>query len=149
MKTTITFSQAVDGFLLAARSRHLSQNTIKDYLNTYRKFLDFLAQDPLFAEITSRYFESFLAAQDVSKKTLLNYHVGLSSMWTWGLKESLVVELLLEKFPVLNRRREPFSHIRRLTSGPCFLLSIAPELTSDQAKKNVITDFSMPTEIGP
>ena len=114
MKTTITFSQAVDGFLLAARSRHLSQNTINDYFNTYRKFLAFLAQDPPFAEITSRHIESFLAAQDVSKKTLLNYHVGLSSMWTWGLKESLVVEHIVRKVsrPKPEKRAiQPYSEI--------------------------------------
>ena len=38
----LTFSQAVNGYLLAAQSRHLSQHTIDEYLNTFRKFQTFL-----------------------------------------------------------------------------------------------------------
>lgn len=86
MKTTnLTFTQALDGYLLSVESV-LSPNTIAEYTNTYRKFLDHLGQDPLLADITPRDLEAFLAAHNhLKKKTLLNYHVGLSSFWTWAV----------------------------------------------------------------
>ena len=42
MNTTITFSQAVEGYTLAAHSRRLSEYTLLDYHNTFRKFQAFL-----------------------------------------------------------------------------------------------------------
>ena len=94
---SISFSQAVDGFLLAANARHLSQHTIKDYLTTFRKFHVFLDDDPPISAITAKHVEAFLAAQEVSNKTVLNYHIGLSALWTWCVKEELVNEHILHK----------------------------------------------------
>jgi len=90
MESQISFSKAVEGYLLAAHARKLSEFTIKDYLNTYRKFLDFFVDDPPIESITSHDVENFLAAQSVSKKTLVNYHISLSALWTWALAEGLV-----------------------------------------------------------
>jgi integrase/recombinase XerD len=94
---SISFSQAVDGFLLAANARHLSQHTIKDYLTTFRKFHIFLDDDPPISAISAKRVEAFLAAQEVSNKTVLNYHIGLSALWTWCVKEELVNEHILHK----------------------------------------------------
>jgi site-specific recombinase XerD len=69
MKTTLTFTQAFEGYELHIQSRRLSQHTWLDYSNTYRKFLAFLNDDPPLARITARDIEGFLAEQDdVSKK---------------------------------------------------------------------------------
>jgi integrase/recombinase XerD len=89
MKSNITFSDAVDGYLLAATARHLSQHTIADYVNTFRKFLGFYPEDPPFDSITAKQVEAFLGAQEVSKKTVLNYHTGLSALWAWAVPEGL------------------------------------------------------------
>jgi len=97
MNTHITFTQAVEGFILAARARRLSPNTISDYLNTYRKFIDYLGEDLAISAITSRHIETFLAAQPVSKKTLLNYHVSLSALWTWATAEELATTHIVRK----------------------------------------------------
>jgi len=87
----ITFSQAKEGYLLAAGARHLSEHTIRDYVNTLTKFSKFLDEDPPIEEITRHHVEAFLAAQTkVSNKTLLNYHVGLSALWTWAISEHIV-----------------------------------------------------------
>jgi site-specific recombinase XerD len=99
MNNCISFSQAVEGFVLSLNARHLSQHTINDYLNTYRKFQRYLDEDPPIAEIALDQVQSFLAAQTVSKKTILNYHTGLSSMWTWALNEGLVKEHIIRKIP--------------------------------------------------
>ena len=52
-----------------------------------------MERDYRVAEITARHIESFLAAQThLSKKTTLNYHVGLSALWTWAIKEKIASE---------------------------------------------------------
>jgi integrase/recombinase XerD len=93
----ISFSQAIDGYLLAANARRLSQHTIADYVNTFRKVQLFLDDDPPICSITSKQIEAFLASQEVSNKTVLNYHTGLSALWTWCLNENLVSEHIVTK----------------------------------------------------
>ncbi len=82
----ITYSQALTGFKLNLEARHVSPHTIADYFNTFRKFADHLAGDPLLDSIDHTQIESFLAVQTVSKKTILNYHTGLGALWTWAVK---------------------------------------------------------------
>jgi site-specific recombinase XerD len=92
----ITFSQAIDGYLLFANARRLSHHTIRDYTTTFRKFMDHLDNDPIIEEVTHQQVETFLAAQKVSKKTLLNYHTGLSALWSWCLNEGIVTEHVIQ-----------------------------------------------------
>jgi len=94
----ITFSQAIEGYALYFHARHLSQNTFNDYFNTFNKFQDFLGDDPPIDRITSKDIEAFLAAQDhLANKTLLNYHTGLSALWTWCVKEEMVGDHIVQK----------------------------------------------------
>ena len=93
----INFSQAIDGYLLFANARRLSHHTIRDYTTTFRKFMNFMNSDPLVEEISTKQVELFLAAQKVSKKTLLNYHTGLSALWTWCFKEGIAKEHIMQK----------------------------------------------------
>ena len=97
MKRSITFLDAVEGYLLAATARHLSKNTISDYCFTFRKFQAFLDCDPPIEEITSKQIEAFLAAQKVTKKTVLNYHIGLSALWTWAVADGIASEHVVRK----------------------------------------------------
>ena len=92
---SITFSQIVDGYLLAAGARHLSQHTIRDYVTTYKKFSVFLNHDPPINSISAQQVQKFLADQNVSKKTVMNYHIGLSALWTWAVNEELAEEHIL------------------------------------------------------
>jgi len=100
---TVTFAQTIEGYLLAANARHLSQNTINDYVNTFRKFSDFLGDDPPLTEITHNQVEEFLSSQQVSNKTILNYHTGLSALWTWAASENLAPENIVQRV----RRAKP------------------------------------------
>lgn len=93
----ISLSKVLEGYFLAANARRLSENTIREYANTFRKFSSFLGEDPPMGEITPNHIRRFLVAQTVSKKTLLNYHIGLSALWTWALKEELVSENIIRK----------------------------------------------------
>jgi integrase/recombinase XerD len=94
----ITITQAIDGYLLAAHARRLSPNTIHSYQAYFDKFLTFLNADPPIEEIDPKQVEAFFASQTtVSKKSLLNYHIGLSALWIWCVEEGLVKEHVLHK----------------------------------------------------
>jgi integrase/recombinase XerD len=97
MKKQFSFSMAVEGYLLAATARHLSEHTLLDYSYTFRKFHTFLHDDPPIASITAHQVEAFLAVQKVSKKTILNYHIGLSALWTWVVQEGLAPTHILHQ----------------------------------------------------
>jgi len=100
MNTQISFSQMVDGYFLAAGARHLSQHTLNDYANTFRKFNIFLDNDSQISRITPHDIEGFLRSQDdVSNKTLVNYLIGLSALWHWASDEHLVQENIISKVP--------------------------------------------------
>ena len=90
MKNQISFSKALAGYELYFQSRHLSPYTWQDYNNTFCKFARFLRDDPPIEDISSKQVEMFLAIQEVSNKTILNYHTGLSALWTWAKKDGLV-----------------------------------------------------------
>lgn len=100
-----TLSQAIDGFMLACAARQLSVHTVRDYATTLRRFRGFVDGDPLLCDIepdTIRRFMVFLATpqpgggavarapRPLSKKTSLNYHTGLSALWTWAVGEHIV-----------------------------------------------------------
>lgn len=102
----LTFSQAVGGFMLACDAEHLSPHTISDYAVSLRRFGAFLDGDPPLAEITADQVRTFLAglrkpqprdlgavknvpAKPLSGKTILNYHTGLASLWSWAVAEGI------------------------------------------------------------
>ena len=68
MDDYITFSQAVEGYLLDATARKLSKDTLSDYSNTFKKFDIFLKNDSLISRISPRDVKLFLAEQRISKK---------------------------------------------------------------------------------
>lgn len=97
----LKLSQALLGYDLYAKARHLSDHTILDYQNTFTRFQTWLGdQDPIMADITQEMVCQFMADQKrVSNKTLLNYHVGLSALWTWALGEGIVEDHVIHRVP--------------------------------------------------
>lgn len=118
----LTLSQIIDGFNLAARARSLSEHTIRDYNTTFKKFLRHLRSDPLFTEITKKQIRQFLAAQkELSNKTLLNYHTGLSALYTWAVGEGYAEEHLMHGIDRPKPEQRviqpiPLDHIRAMLS---------------------------------
>ena len=92
MSKSISFNSALDGFWLQAESRGLSENTLNDYANTYRLYKAYIGVDTPVTNITPQDIQAFLAANAprLKKKTLSNYHVGLSALWTWMVRFDLV-----------------------------------------------------------
>ena len=104
---SITLSQAVDGFNLARRAEQLSPHTLSDYNTSYRKLQRWFRElDPRLDELTVDDIREFLDGMGrmtvqpdgvaprrprrLSKKTILNIHTGLSSLWTWAVGEGYV-----------------------------------------------------------
>jgi site-specific recombinase XerD len=81
----LTFSQALEGFILHCAARHLSAHTIEMYQWILNKFADYLQTDKEVTAISITDIEGFLAAQDtISNTTLHHYHAALGSFYTWA-----------------------------------------------------------------
>jgi site-specific recombinase XerD len=124
----IQLSKAIDGYLLDARARQLSDRTIEGYERSMRRFLDWIDGDPIMSEITAddiRRFQVWLGRvkrapagiinrppQRLSKKSILNIHIALSALWTWAGNEGFVDTHIVRSItPPRPEKRaiEPFS----------------------------------------
>lgn len=117
----LTLSKTIDGFLLACHARRLSEHTIADYKNTFRKFVAHVGDIDISA-VQSAQVTAFMAMQKVSAKTLLNYHVGLSALWTWAVREGYTNQHVMRLVDKPKPRKvviEPFSEaeVRALLTG--------------------------------
>jgi integrase/recombinase XerD len=102
----LTLSQALEGYHLHAEARRLSLNTIRDYFTTFSKFQLFFEEDIPLADISVEDVELFLASLDgLKKKTVLNYYVGLSALWTWAFYEGVVEEHIIRQIIPPNPKK--------------------------------------------
>ena len=84
-------NDAINGYLLDAKSRRLSPNTLRDYGNTFHKFVLFMGNAAEFEAITVSDIRSFLGSHPhVKAKTVRNYHCSLSALWQWAKLEGIV-----------------------------------------------------------
>ncbi len=96
--TDLSTAAIVQGYLLHAESRRMSQNTIKLYAMIYRKFAAHVGEKSIFNQLTVEDVETFLSAQTtVSDATLAKYHITLSSLFTWAVKQGFSAENLLKR----------------------------------------------------
>jgi site-specific recombinase XerD len=85
----LRLSKAIEGFFIACGGRGLSGNTVRDYRTTFHKFITHVGDVDL-SSIVPNQVSAFLAVQPVGNKTKLNYHTGLSALWTWAEREGYV-----------------------------------------------------------
>lgn len=91
----LTFSETIDGYLLAARARRLSAGTLRSYQYGWDRFSKFLGADPPFSSITLTQIRSFLAGLDtLSSKTVRICYHSLAALWTWAVSEGLATDHL-------------------------------------------------------
>lgn len=95
--SSYTLSEAIEQFLYAKRVRRLSPNTLRDYERTLRRFRDFLSGDTHIEEIAPSHVRRFMASIKLSNKSLLNIYVGLSSFWSWMVREEICDQNLMHK----------------------------------------------------
>ena len=87
-----------------------------DYNNTFRKLQRYLGDDRPIGEIGTEVIRGFLAAHGhLSKKTVLNYHTGLSALWQWAADEGLVARPRPEKRAVERSRPHQRNVQREMT----------------------------------
>jgi len=115
LKLKLTFSQAIDGFVYDKETAGLSPHTLADYGNAFSKFKAYLDGDPLLNEITADQVREFLhdlgtkpqprggivkqPPKPLSKKSILNIHTALSSLWTWAEREGYVDHHIIRDVP--------------------------------------------------
>lgn len=113
-KARITLSQAIDGYLLAARARRMSPNTLQNYGQGFGHFQRFLKRDAELARITTADVRRFLDSLTwLAPKSVRNYHTALAALWTWAVQEGLVERhVVREVQPPNPPRREIVPYTR-------------------------------------
>ena len=137
----LLLSKAIEGFTLACKARQLSEHTISDYSHTFKIFLAHVGDVPL-EIIQTAQVQAFLASRPVSAKTLLNYHVGLSALWTWAVKEEYCTVHLLHK---IERPKPKKTLIESFTELECHALftGLRTEGDRDRAMLMVMLDTGL------
>lgn len=123
-------SEAIDGYWLD-KQLHFSPTTIPGYKLTFRRLVEFLG-DPPIKQITANDLRRFLAhweTQGLSKRSVHDMWVRLSSLWTWAATELQIPHVLKGqiKAPDYKQRKpEPFiaadikrllAHVERTANG--------------------------------
>jgi site-specific recombinase XerD len=112
---TVNLSVAVEQFIEAKQAQRLSKNTLIEYSRTLRRFMHFFGDaDPSFSSITPVDIRKFMNGLSLlSKKSLLNVHIGLSSLWHWATDEGLCSDNIMRRVtrprPEI-RAIQPFTH---------------------------------------
>lgn len=123
-------SEALDGYWLD-KILHFSPTTTPGYRLTFRRLVEFL-DDPPIETITANDLRRFLAhweGQGLSKRSIHDMWVRLSSLWTWAEIELRIPHILRKqiKAPDFKKNKpDPFtadeikrllSHVARTTTG--------------------------------
>jgi site-specific recombinase XerD len=88
--SSITLSQSIRGYMLAANARRLSRNTLEAYAYTYRRLQQHLGHDPALASIDVDQIRAYLnSLAALSPKSVRNHHTALSALWTWAVREDI------------------------------------------------------------
>lgn len=137
----LTFSQATAGHARYCQAAGYSPHTLADYANTFKLFAHSLGQDLPMRQITADHIETFMAtiqtetvtpngiaprpARIRKPKTVRNYHIALSSLWTWAVQKQVADTHIVHqvKPPKVNPEPiQPLTHeqIKRLLASTRF-----------------------------
>ena len=93
-----TLSSAITEYFEAKNAQRLSIHTLSDYGNTFRKFSAYVGDCRQIESIDPATIARFLASSSgLSRKTTLNYHTALSSLWTYLVRVDQVKENIVRK----------------------------------------------------
>ncbi len=96
----LTISTVIEQYMKAKQAQRISMNTLKDYGNAYRKFKLSVGNDKPIQDITIADVVGFLGScKNLSKKTVLNHHTALSSLWNWAHTQQIVTENIIRRIP--------------------------------------------------
>lgn len=124
MVTEIMFSQAIDEFAFDMQAMRRSRHTISDYKTAYQHWLRIMGDAPL-CKISYRDVKRFL--HDISKeeiapkgiaprpskkrsaKTIKNYHIALSALWSWAINEGYASDHVVRKISPPKANKKPIN----------------------------------------
>ena len=120
MEITLNFGrklplcEACQDFIHTKKAERLSKTTIRSYVNILAQFMDYVGKEKAFDKISVSDIREYLGFRDdVSAKTLYNYHTALSSLWSWGVSDGHVKENIVRKINPPKYRKHriiPYSH---------------------------------------
>ena len=120
-----TLDEVVDQFIYARKAVRYSPHTVLSYESALRKFSQFVGGARVrFSDLGADEVRAFLGSNaHLSDKTILNYHIILSSLWTWAMENELADEHAVRRVKkprYLKKRVVPFTEeeIKRLL-GSC------------------------------
>lgn len=135
-KNALTFTQAVDAHRRWCQAANYSQSTVEGYTVAYQFFIKHLGQDPLISAITADHIEAFMAwaitddsaprggiprpPRRRKPKTVLNYYIALSSLWTWAVKRKMAAEHVVKQVKPLKVNKEPTVPLTKEQMGNLF-----------------------------
>ncbi|MBI1793445.1 MAG: tyrosine-type recombinase/integrase [Chloroflexi bacterium] len=93
-----TLSSAITEYFEAKNAQRLSVHTLSDYGNTFRKFSAYVGDHCQIESIDPATIARFLAStSELSRKTTLNYHTALSSLWTYLVRVDRAKENIVRR----------------------------------------------------
>jgi len=115
-----TLSQVIEDFLFAKTAERYSPATVHTYEVVLNLFKKSVGGDIRFSMIEAADVRRYLGGlSDLSDKTISNYHIVLSSLWTWAIENELASENVVHKIkkPKYTKKRAlPFteSEVRKI-----------------------------------
>ena len=157
----ITLSQAIARYTAEARADRLSEHTLADYNNAFRKLQAHLGGDPPLASITVDHLLAFFAglattatmpagvaprpARPIGAKQQLNIHTGLSALWTWALRRGYIERHIIHE---IRRPRPDKPAIVPLTQADLKAILAQSDRSIGYARAGQrVTDYQRPTAI--
>lgn len=122
-KKSKSLDEVIDQFLFARQAERYSPNTILSYESALSKFSRLVGGSVKFDDVGADEVRAFLGSNaHLSDKTVLNYHIILSSLWTWAVENGLAEEHAVRKVKkpkYLKKRVIPFTEaeVMRLISA--------------------------------
>lgn len=102
-------TDALTGYWLEKRS-NVSEHTVSDYQLTFSRFVAWLPADAQIETITADQVRRFLATMRkehrLGDKTVANYWIALSSLWTWAESELGVEHIIRRRIARPTYRRK-------------------------------------------
>jgi len=94
----LTLNQAIDLFITAKEAEQLSDSTIREYTRYLTRFKCLLSEDKDICNISTQDIYAFLKSQsNLSKKSLRNIYICLSSFFTFLVREEYLSKNLMRK----------------------------------------------------
>lgn len=131
----LNIQQALIGYWLDKRPT-LSKRTITDYEHIFRRLVQFFGDEVEIGDVTADDIRRFLATmrerRRLGNKSVINYQIALSSLWTWAERELQIKQIIKE----ISRPRWTPPAIEPLTKSEVMALLAACDHAATWTTRN-------------